>query len=182
MKKNSKVAIIIVVAVVIIGGGYAILHKSSKTTASASTSHSSSSSPSVSDAVVITKTNSTLGQYLAEPNGQALYTYAMDTSGVSNCTGSCISTWPAYQDKGSTTNLPAGVGVIKRSDNGEMQYTYNGKPLYTFVNDHNGQATGNGIASFSIAKSSSSSSAAATGSSSGSQTNASYDSASGNGY
>jgi len=118
----------------------------------------------------------------AEPNGQALYTYAMDTSGVSNCTGSCISTWPAYQDKGSTTNLPAGVGVIKRSDNGEMQYTYNGKPLYTFVNDHNGQATGNGIASFSIAKSSSSSSAAATGSSSGSQTNASYDSASGNGY
>jgi predicted lipoprotein with Yx(FWY)xxD motif len=168
MNKNSKVAIVIVALIVIIGVGYAVLHKSNKTNATVAVSNTSSITPAATDSVVITKTSSTLGQYLAEPNGQALYTYDMDTSGTSNCTGSCLSTWPAYQDKGSTTNLPKDVGVIKRPDNGQTQYTYNGKPLYAFASDQVGQATGNGVASFSIAKTSSASPSATSTTSSGS--------------
>lgn len=152
MKKNSTMLIGIIVVLLLIIGGYAIFHKSPKTTVSTSTSSQKSSTPAVNNAVLVTKTNSSLGSYLAEPNGQALYTYGSDTSGVSNCTGSCLASWPAYQDKGTTTGLPSGVSTIKRADNSEIQYTYNGMPLYTFVGDSNGQATGNRVSNFTIAK------------------------------
>lgn len=129
------------------------MHKPNKPKVTNTTASTTSSQESaVNNAVLATKTSSSLGQYLAEPNGQALYTYAGDTSGVSNCTGSCLASWPAYQDKGSTSGLPTGVSTIKRTDNGEIQYTYNGMPLYTFVSDSNGQVTGNGVSNFFVAK------------------------------
>jgi|SRR5581483_2965550 len=149
--KKGTIGITIIVLIVLLGGGYALFHKTKPSKTSNSTS-STSSVAAVNNAVLITKTSSSLGQYLAEPNGQPLYTYGGDSNGVSNCTGSCLASWPAYQDKGSTTNLPAGVGTIKRADNGETQFTYNGMPLYSFVSDSSGQATGNGISNFTLAK------------------------------
>lgn len=134
------------------GAVYVIFHKSNKPISSTTASTTSSNAPAVNNAILITKTNSSLGQYLAEPNGPPLYTYNADSSGVSNCTGSCLATWPAYQDKGSTTGLPAGVGTIKRTDNGQIQFTYNGMPLYAFVSDNNGQVNGNGVQNFTVAK------------------------------
>jgi predicted lipoprotein with Yx(FWY)xxD motif len=109
------------------------------------------SAQAVNNAVLTTKTASSIGNYLADPNGRALYTYNADTPGVSNCTGGCLAAWPAYQDKGSTTGLPTGVGTIKRSDNGEIQYTYQGLPLYYFINDSGGTVTGNGVENFRVA-------------------------------
>jgi len=152
----KKAVIAIVVVVILAVGGYLIFHKSSKP-ASKSTS-TSSNAPAVNNAVIVTKTSSSLGQYLADPSGKALYTYNGDKSGVSNCTGSCLATWPAYTDKGSTSNLPSGVSTIKRTDNGQTQYTYNGMPLYYFVSDSSGQVTGSGVENFTVAKPSSSSS------------------------
>lgn len=171
MSKNSKIALIIVVVIVVAGGAYMLLHKSSKSTTTTK-SASSTSAAAVNNAVLITKTDSSVGQYLADPSGKALYTYNADTSGVSNCTGSCLTAWPAYVDTGSTTGLPAGVSTIKRTDNGQVQYTYNGMPLYYFVSDSSGQVTGNGVQNFSVAKpaaASSSSSSSSTPSSSSSQ-------------
>jgi predicted lipoprotein with Yx(FWY)xxD motif len=150
MKKSSSIIIAIMVIIVIAGGGYALFHKSSKTTP-ASTSTSKQTKPAVTNAVLITKTDATVGQYLADPSGKALYTYGGDSAGVSNCTSSCLANWPAYQDKGSTTNLPSGISTIKRSDNGETQYTYIGMPLYYFVSDGPGQVTGNGVENFHVA-------------------------------
>lgn len=167
MNKNSKVLIAVIVLLVIIVGGYAIFHKSKKPARPATTT-SSTQAPAVNDSVLVTKTSSSLGQYLTEPSGAALYTYSADTSGVSNCTGSCLASWPAYQDKGSTTGLPANVGTIKRADNGETQYTYKGLPLYAFVGDSNGQVTGNGVSNFSVAKPAAASSASSSNSSSSS--------------
>lgn len=146
MKKNLVLVIVIVVVVLAAGGGYLWLHNSSTSPTPAS------SKSAVSNSVVVSRTNASVGSYLAEPNGRALYTYGKDASGLSNCTGSCLVTWPAYQDKGSTTNLPTGISTIKRSDNGEIQYTYNGMPLYTFVGDVGTRMTGNGISDFSVAK------------------------------
>lgn len=151
MKKNL-IAIIVIVVVVVIGGGAYLLFNKSKTKTDNASSTKSSLSSSINNSVLITKTSSSLGQYLAEPNGTPLYTYSGDSRGVSNCTGTCLTTWPAYQDKGSTSNLPSNVGTIKRSDNNEIQYTYNGLPLYTYVGDTKGQPTGNGIQGFSLAK------------------------------
>lgn len=152
MNNNSTLFGIVIVIVLVIGG-FAIFHTSNKTTTvtPSTTGSSKSQSVTVNNAVLITKSAS-LGSYLAEPNGDALYTYGRDSNGVSNCTGSCLSSWPAYQDTGATTGLPANVSTIKRTDNGEIQYTYKGMPLYTFVGDSDGQVTGNGVSDFSVAK------------------------------
>ena len=147
MKKTYAIKLVIIVVVVV--GGYALLHKSPKTITKSTTASSSASA--VNNAVLTTKTSASLGQYLTGPSGKALYTYGADTSGISNCTGACLAAWPAYVDTGSTTGLPTGVSTIKRTDNGQAQYTYNGKPLYYFASDSAGQVTGNGVDSFSVA-------------------------------
>lgn len=98
--------------------------------------------------------NSALGRVLFTTSGMALYTYAQDTKGHSNCSGSCLAVWPALTVPEGFT--PTGIGVrglgaIVRS-NGERQVTWNGLPLYTFVSDANGKVTGNGVGGFVVAR------------------------------
>jgi predicted lipoprotein with Yx(FWY)xxD motif len=100
--------------------------------------------------IITTKTDSKKGQYLADSKGMALYTYGADTSGVSNCTGSCLAAWPVYEAT-STDNLPANVTVVTRSD-GTKQYAYKGMPLYYYTGDSAGQINGDGIENFHVAK------------------------------
>lgn len=185
MKKN-KLIIIAIVIIILAGGGYAIFHKSSKpaskSTSGTSKSASQGNAPAVDNAVLVTKTDASIGQYLADPGGKALYTYNGDSSGVSNCTGSCLANWPAYVDKGSTTDLPAGVSTIKRTDNGQVQYTYNGMPLYYFISDSAGQVTGDGVENFKVAKPAASSSSGSTSPSSSSSSPSSSSSSSSPSY
>ncbi|HUC88259.1 MAG TPA: hypothetical protein VMR95_03880 [Candidatus Binatia bacterium] len=152
MKKNNTWIIVVIIVVIAAAIGYAAFHKSPKPKTTTSTSTSQSQSTAVNNAVVITKSSSSVGSYLADPNGNTLYTAGTGDTGVSNCTGSCLSAWPVYQDKGSTTGLPTNVSTIKRSDNGEIQYTYKNMPLYYFSSDSQGEVTGNGISGFSVAK------------------------------
>lgn len=150
MKKSVWIIIGIVVVIAVLVGGYAILYKAPKKTMN-SNSTTQTKAPAVNNSVLITKNNAKLGQYLADPSGKALYTYGGDSSGVSKCTGSCLTSWPAYQAVGLTTSLPQGISVITRSDNSQTQYAYNGMPLYYFASDSSGQVTGNGVSNFSIA-------------------------------
>jgi len=101
--------------------------------------------------IVVTKTDSKLGQYLADGNDKALYTYGADTNGVSNCTGSCLTAWPIYSAASAPASLPANVTVITRAD-GSKQYAYKGLPLYYFSSDSAGQVTGDGVSNFHVAK------------------------------
>jgi predicted lipoprotein with Yx(FWY)xxD motif len=147
MKKGVSIAIAAVVIIVLVILGVAHSHKMT-----AKTTTSTSKVVAVNNAVLKTKTSASLGQYLTTSGGKALYTYSGDSSGVSNCTGSCLSAWPAYQaTSSSAASLPKGVSTIKRTDNGQTQFTYNGMPLYTFASDGQGQVTGNGVSGFSIA-------------------------------
>lgn len=157
MNRSYQAVIGIVVIILIIVAAFFAFHKTANKTVTSSTTSStktssSSSSAAVNNSIVITKSNSSVGQYLAKPDGTPLYTYDADTSNVSNCTGSCLANWPAYTPTTSSASLPANIGTITRSDNHTQQYTYKGKPLYTFVSDTNGQVTGNGVAGFTIAK------------------------------
>jgi predicted lipoprotein with Yx(FWY)xxD motif len=156
MSKKTVLAVLIVIIILAVGG-FAIFHKSNKpatnnTQKTQTSSTTKSNLPSVNNAGFITKTDSKVGKYLADPRGNTLYTYVADKSGVSNCTGSCLANWPAYQDKGATTGLPSGISTIKRTDNGQTQYTYNGMPLYYFTGDSQGKVTGDGIENFKVAK------------------------------
>ena len=78
----------------------------------------------------------------AGSNGMTVYTFTSDTvgSGKSACSGGCLIKWPALTVPAGTTPT-AGAGVsgtlstITRTDDGTMQVTYNGLPLYFFQND-----------------------------------------------
>jgi predicted lipoprotein with Yx(FWY)xxD motif len=73
--------------------------------------------------------------------GKTLYMFTQDVkgSGKSNCTGGCLTTWPALTvAAGATPTGGSGVtgtlATITRDD-GTLQVTYNGQPLYFFKND-----------------------------------------------
>jgi len=154
---SKKPLIILAVIIVLAIASYLIVSDHSKKTPLKVTSPSANStklsSPTVvNNSVVITKNNSKLGSYLSDPQGRTLYTYSNDSKDVSNCHGSCLAIWPAYQDKGSVSNLPSGIGIIKRN-NGQIQYTFDGQPLYFYASDvQPGQINGNGVAGFYVAR------------------------------
>lgn len=149
----ETVLIIVIIAIVAFVLWY-VFHTKNTTNNSYNTSANTQLNPPTSNTsskIVQTKTSSTAGQYLADSNGKTLYTYGADTSGVSNCTGSCLTDWPIYKAT-VTTNLPTNVTVISRSD-GTKQYAYKGMPLYYFSGDTSaGSVTGNGVSNFSVAK------------------------------
>jgi predicted lipoprotein with Yx(FWY)xxD motif len=79
---------------------------------------------------------------VASSNKMTVYTFDKDVagSGVSNCTGDCLTAWPALTvAAGDTPTGGPGVkgtlGTITRADNGELQVTYDGLPLYFFFKD-----------------------------------------------
>jgi predicted lipoprotein with Yx(FWY)xxD motif len=162
MRGATKLVIGIIILVIIAGGAYAVFHKSPKTNNSStnSSSQTSNNNPPASTnqtppaaGIIQTKTDSSLGQYLADGSGKTLYTYSLDTTNTSNCTGSCLADWPAYVQTSTSASLPANVTTFKRADNGANQYAYKGMPLYYYSGDSSaGQLTGNGVNNFSVAK------------------------------
>lgn len=82
----------------------------------------------------------------AERNGFTLYTFDNDTAGVSNCSGTCLTNWPALiAHTGAVATAP--YSLVQRAS-GEMQWALNGMPLYFFAGDTqagqtNGEAVGN---------------------------------------
>jgi predicted lipoprotein with Yx(FWY)xxD motif len=84
----------------------------------------------------------TVGTVLVASNGMTLYTFTDDVkdSGKSACTGQCLTTWPALTvPAGGTptggTAVTGTLGTFTREDDGTLQVTYNGLPLYFFAND-----------------------------------------------
>jgi predicted lipoprotein with Yx(FWY)xxD motif len=101
--------------------------------------------------VTIGTAQSALGSFLTGPSGHTLYVFAADTTGKSNCNGSCATNWPALTAaSGATITGPTGAtgtfSLITRDD-GTMQVAYNGMPLYYFKGDSAaGDTNGQGIA------------------------------------
>lgn len=102
--------------------------------------------------LVTTKANAAMGAYLVNAKGFTLYTFALDTSGKSACTGQCAAEWPpVLVPKGAKLSTlvhglkASRLGKIRRA-NGAFQLTYLGKPLYRFVGDKRaGQTGGQGL-------------------------------------
>lgn len=92
-----------------------------------------------------------LGTVLVGPTGMTLYSFTNDTPGEpSVCTGGCLDAWPyltvaSADDIVPGVNLPGDLGTVENAD-GTLQVTYNGWPLYTFMQDAAiGDTTGEGI-------------------------------------
>lgn len=75
------------------------------------------------------------GGMLVDTAGKTLYTFDRDTagSGKSSCTGQCAVIWPPAMAPADAT--PQGdLGIVTRED-GSKQWSYRGKPLYTYKDD-----------------------------------------------
>jgi predicted lipoprotein with Yx(FWY)xxD motif len=87
------------------------------------------------------------GSVLVGSDGKALYTSDVEESGMIACTDGCESFWePLTTDSGKPTgDVPGKLGVVSRPDGGGQQVTFNGRPLYSFVEDGSGEVTGDGF-------------------------------------
>jgi predicted lipoprotein with Yx(FWY)xxD motif len=93
----------------------------------------------------------TFGQALVDGEGRSLYLFTNDTqnSGTSSCTGDCLVNWPPLFTDGDPVAGEgvdaAMLGTITLPD-GTTQVTYNGWPLYYYIDDAAaGDATGQGV-------------------------------------
>lgn len=81
------------------------------------------------------------GEYLADASGRAVYML----EGDAECIGDCLAAWPPVVVTTSTPTVATGlqgalVSTVERDD-GTLQLTYNGHPLYYYNRD-----TGVGVA------------------------------------
>jgi predicted lipoprotein with Yx(FWY)xxD motif len=99
------------------------------------------------------------GTFLVDGDGFTLYIFDSDVagSGTSACTGGCADAWPPKTVEGAsatptaTEDVTGELATITRDD-GSVQVTYNGKPLYRFVNDAApGDANGSTVPGWTIA-------------------------------
>lgn len=90
-----------------------------------------------------------IGGYVAGKDGKALYIFTKDTGNTSACTGDCATNWPplvvaAIGAVAGGTGVTGALATITRDD-GSLQVTLGGHPLYYFAGDTaagltNGQA------------------------------------------
>lgn len=122
--------------------------------ASGSPAASAAGSASVTSAAGVRTTSATVAgkteTILVSSRGLPLYFYRPDTATTSLVTGGLARLWPPL-----TSPSKAGAGVSGKvavlNDVNGHQVTYNGHPLYTFVDDRADQVTGQGVQNFFVA-------------------------------
>ena len=126
------------------GGG-----DSSTTATSSSTTAPTGAGGSGGAATIDVADNPDLGQILTDGDGNTVYLFEKDEDGTSNCSGECATEWPPVTTSGSAK---AGDGADQslisttKRDDGSMQVTYDGHPLYLYAGDTKpGDTTGNGL-------------------------------------
>jgi predicted lipoprotein with Yx(FWY)xxD motif len=142
-RRRGSILGLIAVPVLAIGlaacGGSSNSDSGSSNAASTVPAQTSASSDTVS-----TKSVGSVGTVLVDSQGMVLYTNDQDSGSKIACTGECLSFWtPLSAPSGGQPNstdsaVQAKLGVT------DGQVTFDGMPLYTFVQDKPGQATGDG--------------------------------------
>ena len=119
---------------------------------SAAASTTPSTTASGKAATVTVAANGTIGQILVDSGGRTLYLFEGDSGTTSACTGACALTWPPLRATGKPVAgggvAASELGTIARRD-GKPQVTYNGHPLYLYMNDQSpGDVNGEGVNAF----------------------------------
>ena len=113
-------------------------------------SAASSSSPAATANAVLKTADTGLGKVVVDAQGRTVYVFDKDApgSGASACSGPCLAKWPAVQaasGKPAVSGVTGELGTIKRDD-GTMQVTLAGMPLYLYAGDSKaGDVTGQGV-------------------------------------
>ena len=92
----------------------------------------------------------TFGEYVSLDDGTPVYLFTSDVQGeASACYDDCADAWPpvtGHATAGANLDSPL-LGTITRDD-GTRQVTYNGWPLYRFVQDTGTEPTGQDMHGF----------------------------------
>jgi len=77
-----------------------------------------------------------LGDMLVDSKGMSLYLFTKDEAGLSNCYDQCAVQWPPLLSNAPTgpETVAPGLGTTERND-GTLQVTYKGEPLYYWIAD-----------------------------------------------
>jgi predicted lipoprotein with Yx(FWY)xxD motif len=89
------------------------------------------------------------GKIWVDNNGMTLYSFDKDATGKSNCNDKCAAEWPPLA--AAADAKASGDFTIVTRDDGSLMWAYDGKPLYTFVDDKKvGDVTGDNVDGFHI--------------------------------
>jgi predicted lipoprotein with Yx(FWY)xxD motif len=95
--------------------------------------------------------DSEFGTILVDSDDRTLYLFDKESSDTSECYGACAEAWPPFVTEG----LPQpGKGVDQellgttKRDDGTTQVTYNGHPLYYYVDDPAGEVLCHNVEEF----------------------------------
>jgi predicted lipoprotein with Yx(FWY)xxD motif len=100
-------------------------------------------------AVIDVADDATFGPILTDGSGMTLYLFTADSPGVSTCVDGCLATWPPLLTDGEPSAQGTAdatlLGTLTRDD-GSVQVTYDGWPLYFFAADMApGDVAGQGV-------------------------------------
>ncbi len=102
---------------------------------------------------VTTFVDTTFGKVLSRRDHQVLYYWQREkqAGGKVRCFGACAKAWPPLYVS-SAPSVPrriAGIkgtfGIVKRPDNGRLQLTWNGLPVYTYAHEDPNQVLCNNV-------------------------------------
>ena len=101
---------------------------------------------------VVATARSPLGQLLVDGAGRTLYLFEADKGTASTCNDACTQAWPPLLTTGPPTAgtgaNAADLGTTTRND-GTVEVTYHGHPLYRYVADTAaGDTNGQGLNQF----------------------------------
>ena len=110
-----------------------------------------SPSPSAEPGVTVTTDASDFGPMLFDARGQAIYLFDRETTAEPGCYDECAAAWPPVLTSGepraagdARTDL---LGTTERDD-GSVQVTYAGHPLYFYAHEDPGQVLCHDVTEF----------------------------------
>jgi len=95
--------------------------------------------------------DSEFGTILVDDEDETLYLFDKETSDASECYGACAEAWPPYLTDGEPQagkGIDQGLLGTTERDDGTTQVTYNGHPLYYYVDDPPGQVLCHNVEEF----------------------------------
>lgn len=117
---------------------------------STSSSPTETPSPTPTAAPVLATGASSHGTIVVNGAGMTVYYFDADPQGTtkSACTGACMTHWPAVDSDSATPTVKGVTGTVSTimGNDGKLQVTLDGHPLYTWFEDKNpGDVTGQGL-------------------------------------
>jgi predicted lipoprotein with Yx(FWY)xxD motif len=99
--------------------------------------------------ITITSAGSDFGPMLFDAAGQAIYIWELEPTSTPQCYGDCAVAWPPVLTDGApvaTGDVQSGLlGTVQRTE-GTTQVTYNGHPLYYYVDEGPGEVRCHNVA------------------------------------